>query len=151
MSGPVGAPHRRKVPRTVAVGLIVFVILLAVAVPAYLFLPAAGRHKHLVRQVREFAAMFGINLQNDAGSPASMLANMLRRPAGGILGLFGTAIFVVAGLMAALFLAVYLAASPEPVVGWRGSSPERRPVCTGSSWRSARACCAGSRASSRPW
>ncbi len=97
LSAPVGALHRRKVPRPVAVGAIIFAILLAGAVPAYLFLPEFQKQSFqlssllpvaindFVRQIREFAAMFGINLGNEGGSPASMLTDLLRQLAGGIL------------------------------------------------------------------
>ena len=37
---------------------------------------------------------------------------------GGLLGLFTTVAFVLVGAVAAVFLALYLAANPEPVVGW---------------------------------
>ncbi|MDP9480444.1 MAG: AI-2E family transporter [Actinomycetota bacterium] len=80
-------------------------------------------------QVRNLAATFGINLQNDPESPAATLVNLIQQLAGGILGLLRTVLFAVVDFIAAIFLALYLAARPEPVVGWteRLFPPDRRP------------------------
>ncbi len=44
------------------------------------------------------------------------------------MGLFSTLVFTVAGIVAAIFLGIYLAASPGPMVNWiiRLLPPDRR-------------------------
>jgi len=137
LSGPVEALHRYKVPRVISSPLIVVGVLAAILLVGYLFLPQFGQQgtqlsfnltgavDQLINRIEQFASRFGVSLDLTQGFS---LTGVLRQVAGGVLGLFSTLIFVVAGIVAAIFLGTYLAASPGPVVDWivRLFPPDRR-------------------------
>lgn len=127
LSAPVEALHRRKVPRAVSSPLIVLGILGILALVGYLFFPQLAQQSSqlsfglpsalndFIDRVQRLASSFGLNFASGGGFSFSDLA---RRLVGGVLGLFNVALYFAAGAVAAVFLAVYLAASPEPVVAW---------------------------------
>ncbi len=131
LSAPVEALYRRKVPRPVAVVLIVAIVLAALSLGAYLLLPVLAEQasqlaatlpdalSQLVERARELARRFGIKVGGGGGgiSP-STLASAARRVLGGALGLFSSLAAFVTGLIVVLFVPLYLAALPGPVVGW---------------------------------
>ena len=138
LSGPVEALHRYKVPKPISSPLIVVSVLAAVLLIGYLFLPQFSQQgtqlsfnltsaiDQLINRVEQFASRFGLSLDLSQGFS---LTGILRQLSGGVLGLFSTLIFFVAGVVAAIFLGVYLAAKPGPVVDWivRLFPPDRRP------------------------
>ena len=65
-------------------------------------------------------------------SPSS-LYSPARQLLGGALGVFGSVASVLGGVVVILFLSFYLAANPDPVVGWvtRLFPPDRRPRARG--------------------
>ncbi len=129
LSAPVEALHRRKVPRPVAVVLIVAIILAALSLVAYLLFPVLAEQasqlasslpdalSQLVERARELARRFGIKVGGGGISP-STLASGLRRVLGGLLGLFSSVAAFLTGLLVVLFVPLYLAAVPGPVIGW---------------------------------
>lgn len=128
LSGPVEALHRRKVPRPVSVAGLVSGVAAALALAGYLLLPVLVEQgaqlcstlpdalSQLVERARELARRFGIRL--GGGIAPSTLASIARRLIGGILGLFGGPTSFFTGLVVVLFVPLYLAAMPGPVVGW---------------------------------
>jgi predicted PurR-regulated permease PerM len=131
LSAPVEALHRRKVPRPVAVALMVAIVLALLSLGGYLLLPVLAEQasqlatslpdalSQLVEQARELARRFGIKISGGGGgiSP-STLASAARRVLGGALGLFSGLAAFVTGLIVVLFVPLYLAALPGPVVEW---------------------------------
>ncbi len=142
LSGPVEWLHRRKVPRPVASFSVVVGVLAALFLVGYLLLPVlAEQASQLVftlpgtlGQIGEFfersANRIGLPVGGGGEGPSlSTLVGWGRQLLGGVLGLFGDLVSFVFGLIVAIFLPVYLAASPEPVVGWalRFFPPAFRP------------------------
>ena len=137
LSGPVEALHRHKVPRFISSPLIFFGVLALLTLGVYLFLPdlsqqgqqlsftLPGAIDQLINRVEQLASRFGLSLDL---SQSFSFTGILRQAAGGIMGLFSTLVFTVAGVVAAIFLGIYLAASPGPVVNWivRLFPPDRR-------------------------
>jgi predicted PurR-regulated permease PerM len=129
LSAPVEALRRWKVPRAVSSPLIVVSVLAALGVVGYLFLPQLDQQgsqlstllpdsfSNLVNQIERLASRFGLSLDFGAEEGFS-LVGLVRRLTGGILGLFSSLVFAVAGVVVAIFLGIYLAADPGPVVGW---------------------------------
>jgi predicted PurR-regulated permease PerM len=131
LSAPVEALHRQKIPRPVAVVVMVAIVLAALSLGAYLLLPVLAEQasqlaatlpdalSQLVERARELARRFGIKVGGGGGgiSP-STLASAARRVLGGALGLFSSLAAFVTGLIVVLFVPLYLAALPGPVVGW---------------------------------
>jgi predicted PurR-regulated permease PerM len=140
LSAPVEALHQRKVPRSVACGLVAAGTSLLLGLGGYLLLPVLeeqasllasalpGAFSRLEEQVENLAGGLGLELEGAAPSP-STLADWGRGLVGGALGLFGTLSFAVLGVLVVVFLAFYLAAIPGPVIGWmvRLFPPEHRP------------------------
>ncbi|MGI8911873.1 MAG: AI-2E family transporter [Rubrobacteraceae bacterium] len=143
LSAPVEALHRRKVPRTVAVAVMVFVLLAVVGVAGYLLLPILVQQaaqlasslpdalQQLVERLRDLANRLGVKIGGGSGGGISpqTLASAARRVLGGLLGLFGGLAFLFTALLVLLFVPLYLAAMPEPVSEWvvRLFPPNRRP------------------------
>ncbi len=131
LSAPVEALHRRKVPRPVAVLLIVAIVLALLGLGGYLLFPVLAKQAsqlasslpdslgQLVERARELARRFGIKVSGGGGgiSP-STLASAARRVLGGALGLFSGLAAFATGLIVVLFVPIYLAALPGPVVEW---------------------------------
>jgi predicted PurR-regulated permease PerM len=129
LSAPVEALHRRKVPRPVAVALMVAIVLALLSLGGYLLLPVLAEQasqlatslpdalSQLVERARELARRFGIKISGGGISP-STLASAARRVLGGALGLFSGLAAFVTGLIVVLFVPLYLAALPGPVVEW---------------------------------
>jgi predicted PurR-regulated permease PerM len=140
LSAPVEALHRRKVPRGVSSPLIVVGTLAILILTVYLFFPEFQRQgteltsqlpmaiADLMGRVSNLASAFGLNL-GGSGPTSDSLGALVRQALGGVLGLFRNLIFLVVGLIAAIFLGMYLAAKPGPVVEWtvRLFPPDRRP------------------------
>lgn len=138
-SGPIEALSVRKVPRPLAaalvfvggaaiLGLVAYFLLPTLADQVFGFftsLPAA--FAELAERVEGLAERFGLPVPGGDVSPSS-LTGPGRRLLGGVVGAFGTAASALGGLVVVLFLAFYLSANPDPVVGWatRFFPPERR-------------------------
>lgn len=139
LSWPVETLHRHKVPRSVSSPLVVLGVLGLLTLAGYLFLSQLGQQgaelvselpgaiNHFLNRIERLVSNFGLSLDFGGGGGFS-LRSFARQSVGGILGVFGNVIFGVAGVIAAIFLAVYLAANPHPVVGWlvRLLPPDRR-------------------------
>jgi predicted PurR-regulated permease PerM len=140
LSGPVEVLHRRKVPRPAAVGLVVLGLILPVGLAGYLFFPEIERQAlelsfalpdaldQLGRQLSDLTGRFGLNVGAVDLSTAT-LVDWSRRLIGGALGLFMDAASLLLGVVVTVFVALYLAADPRPVVGWTLGlfPPEHRP------------------------
>ena len=142
LSAPVEALYRRKVPRPAAVAGIVVSALAAVVVAGYLLLPTLVQEaallvsslpdalQQLVDRVRGLAGRLGVKIGGGSGgiSPKT-LASAARRILGGLLGLFGSLASLFTAALVLLFVPLYLAAMPGPVVGWvvRLFPPAKRP------------------------
>lgn len=132
LSAPVEILHRRKVPRPAGVGVVVVVALAIVGLGGYLLFPELrNQYSQLsvifpsaIEMITERFGIFG----GGSEVSTSTLVGWGRRLLGGLLGLFTTVSFVAVGVVAAIFLAVYLAANPDPVVRWvvRLFPPEHR-------------------------
>lgn len=122
LSAPVEMLYRRKVPRPAGVGLVIVVFLAVSGLAWHLFFPGLQNQyfqlssifPSVVEMVTERLGVFG----GDSNISTSTLVSWGRRLLGGLLGLFSAVAFVVVGIVAAVFLAVYLAANPDPVVRW---------------------------------
>jgi predicted PurR-regulated permease PerM len=131
LSGPVEWLHRRfKVPRSVAVVSTALAVLGTLGVAGYLLMPALveqtrqvllalpGALDLLLRWAAGMLERLGVPL-GDIGAPSfSALASLGRRLLGGGLALFESLASLLFGLVVVAFLPLYLAASPETVVGW---------------------------------
>ncbi len=140
LSAPVEVLHRRRVPRPVSVALIVALVLILLALGGYLLLPTLASEisllvsslpdaiSQLVERARELARNLGIRIGGGGGISAQTLASVGRKVLGGALGLFGNLASFLTGLIVVLFIPLYLAAMPAPVVGWvvRLFPPEKR-------------------------
>ena len=142
LSAPVEALHRRKVPRAVSVALIFLAGVVALGGGGYLLYPALaeqaaqlasalpGALSQIVERAGRAADDLGLNIGGEGGSDVSpsTLAKAGRRVLGGALGLFGGLASFFAGLIVLLFVPLYLAAMPGPVVGWivKLFPPEKR-------------------------
>ncbi len=142
LSGPVEWLRRRKVPRPVASFSVVLGVLAALFLVGYLLLPVlAEQASQLVftlprtlGRISEFfersANRLGLPVGGSGEGPSlSTLFSWGRQLLGGVLGLFGDLVSFVFGLIVAVFLPLYLTASPQPVVGWalRFFPPALRP------------------------
>ena len=142
LSAPVEALHRRKVPRTVSVALIFLASVVALGGGGYLLYPALaeqaaqlasalpGALSQLAERAGRVADDLGLNIGGEGGGDVSpsTLASAGRKLLGGALGLFGGLVSFFAGLIVLLFVPLYLAAMPGPVVEWivRLFPPEKR-------------------------
>ena len=140
LSGPVEVLHRRKVPRPIAAGLVTVVILALLGGGGYLLLPDLAKQASQLSsalpsalsrfgaRIGELASRFGVPGINEVTPSASTLASLGRPLLGGALGLFKSLASVVLGLVVVVFVAFYLAASPQPAVNWvvRLFPPDRR-------------------------
>lgn len=131
LSAPVEALYHRKVPRTVGVVLIVLAVLAILGLGGYLLFPILSKQasqlaaslpdalSQLVERARGLASSFGIKIGGgSSGVSAQTLAKVGRRVLGGALTLFSGLAAFLTGLIVVLFVPLYLAAMPEPVVGW---------------------------------
>ena len=139
LSGPVEALHRRKVPRAIATALIFLVAVALLGLGGYLLVPVLAEQVYLfvsslpaaLSQLAGWAAglesRFGVPVPGQDLSLSS-LTDPARQLLGGALGVFGNVASIVASAVVILFLSFYLAANPEPVVGWviRLFPPNRR-------------------------
>jgi predicted PurR-regulated permease PerM len=139
LSAPVEALHRRKVPRPVAVVLVLALVAGALALTGYLLLPELVRQAtqlamtlpealaRAAERLGRLAERLGIRFA-DGNVSTRTVANIARRLLGGALGLFTSLASLVTGVVVVLFVTVYLAAMPGPVVDWtvRLFPPERR-------------------------
>jgi len=140
ISEPIGALHRRKVPRAVATALIFLAAAALLGLGGYLLFPVLAEQafqfasslpaalSQLSSWAEGLASRFGVPIPGGDLSPSS-LTSPARQLLGGALGVFGSVASVLGGVVIALFSAFYLAANPDPVVGWmaRLFPPERRP------------------------
>jgi predicted PurR-regulated permease PerM len=140
LSGPVEALHRRKVPKAIATALIFLVAVALLGLGGYLLVPVLAEQVYLfvsslpaaLSQLAGWAAglesRFGVPVPGQDLSLSS-LTDPARQLLGGALGVFGNVASVLASAVVILFLSFYLAANPEPVVGWviRLFPPNRRP------------------------
>lgn len=129
LSAPVELLHRLKVPRPLAVGLIVLAVLAVLGLAGYLLFPVLAQQisqlasylpdafSQLVERLRNLASRLGIQTGGGSISP-STLANIGRRVLGGVLGIFSSFASFLTGLIVILFVPLYLAAMPEPVERW---------------------------------
>lgn len=131
LSAPVEALHRWRIPRPAAVLLVIGVILGVAGVGGYLLLPYIVQQvsqliaslpeafSRLMDRARELAGTLGVDLGGGVGSLSSQqLSGIARRVLGGLVGLFSGLGSFLTGLVVVLFVPVYLAAAPEPAVGW---------------------------------
>ncbi len=130
LSAPVEALHRRKVPRAASVALIYLAAAAVLGGGAYLLYPVLAEQvsqfaaalpdalSQLVGRARRLASDLGIEIGGGGGMSPSDLAKGVRRVLGGALGLFGSLASFLTGLIVILFVPLYLAAMPEPVVRW---------------------------------
>ncbi len=141
LSGPVEALHRRKIPRVVASVAIIVSILAVFGLGGYLFVPVFTEQIWQLVSTLPFAFSqlgtwaerlgdrTGLPFGDGEGPSLSTLASWGRRILGGALGLFGSLTTLAFGLVVAIFVPLYLTASPEPVVNWtlRLFPTHRRP------------------------
>jgi len=132
LSAPVEALHRRKVPRTVAVAVIVFALLAVAGVAGYLLLPTLVQEvtllasslpealQQLLERAGGLANRLGVKIGGEGGGGISpkTVASAARRVLGGLLGLFGGLASLFTAALVLLFVPLYLAAMPGPVVEW---------------------------------
>lgn len=141
LSAPVEALYHRKVPRPVAVALIVILVLAALGLTVLFLYPTIAKQasqlaaslpdafSQLVDRARTLANRFGIRMSGGSSSvSAQTLAKVARRVLGGLVGLFSGVTAFFTGLIVVLFVPLYLAALPEPVVNWvlRLFPPDKR-------------------------
>jgi predicted PurR-regulated permease PerM len=140
LSAPVEALHRRKVPRPVSVALIALGAAVLLGVGWYLLFPILTTQAtqltsalpdallQLVERAREQIRSLGIKIGGGEGISPSTLASIGRRLVGGALGVFTSLVALLTGLVVVLFVPLYLAAMPEPIMRWvvRLFPPERR-------------------------
>ena len=140
LSGPVEALRRRKIPRSLALTLIVAGALALLGLFGFLLGAALSEQasrlasslpealSNLSRGVERLASRFGVPVPEGGLSPSS-LSGPAGNALGGAAGVFGGAASALVGLVVVLFLALYLAANPEPIVGWvvRLFPPDHRP------------------------
>lgn len=141
LSAPVEALHRRKVPRPVAVTVIVVLVLAALGTTGLFLYPILAKQasqlaaslpdafSQLVDRARALANRFGIRMSSGSGGvSAQTLAQVARRVLGGLVGLFSSVAAFFTGLIVVLFVPIYLAALPGPVVNWviRLFPPDKR-------------------------
>ncbi len=139
LSGPVEMFRRLKVPRLVSSASILAALALVLALGGWLLMPVLKREITALVSTLPGALSYVDqrvgNLANDLGLRSSLdlsslsPSNMSRQLLGGVLGLFGTLASVLLGIVVIVFLSLYLAAAPEPIVRWtiRLFPPDRRP------------------------
>jgi predicted PurR-regulated permease PerM len=141
LSGPVEILHRRKVPRPIAAGLVTVVVLALLSLGGYLLLPELAKQASQLSsalpsalsrfggRIEDLASRFGVSVTGGETPSASTLAGWGRPLLGGALGLFKSAASIVLGSVVVVFVAFYLAASPNPAVKWvvRLFPPDSRP------------------------
>ena len=106
-----------------------YLFLPVLAEQVYLFvssLPAAL--SRIASWAEDLESRFGVSVPGEDLSLSS-LTDPARQLLGGALGVFGSLASVLASAVVVLFISFYLAANPEPVVGWliRLFPPDRRP------------------------
>lgn len=138
-SGPVGALSRRKVPRSLAAAMVFLGGAALLSLAGFLLLPTLADQifgffsslpaalAELAERTENLVERFGVPVPGGDVSPSS-LTGPARRILGGAIGVFGGAASALGGLVVVLFLAFYLSANPDPVVGWvvRLFPPNRR-------------------------
>src|SRR5215208_5630023 len=140
LSAPVEALHRRNVSRALAAALIVLCTLAVLGLSGYLLLPTLTRQAaqlasdlpgaltQLIERVRELARGYGFQVGGGGGFSASTFSNVAGQVLGGALGLFGGLASLFTAVLILTIVPIYLAAQPEPAVGWfiRFFPPDRR-------------------------
>jgi predicted PurR-regulated permease PerM len=140
LSAPVEALHRRNVSRALAAALIVLCTLAVLGLSGYLLLPTLTRQAaqlasdlpdaltQLIERVRELARGYGFQVGGGGGFSASTFSNVAGQALGGALGLFGGLASLFTAVLILTIVPIYLAAQPEPAVGWfiRFFPPDRR-------------------------
>lgn len=128
LSGPVEMLRRHKVPRTVSSISILVVLALVLVLGGWLLMPVLQREitsliftlpsalSYVDVQVRNLANSLGLESSLDLSSLSP--SNMGRRLLGGVLGLFSTLASALLGVVIIVFLSLYLASAPEPIVRW---------------------------------
>lgn len=148
LSGPVEILGRHKVPRVISSVSILVALVLILVLGGWLLMPVLEREitalistlpgvlSYVNEQVDNLANELGLRSSFDLSSfsPSSLGPRLL----GGAIGLFASAL---AGMIVVAFLALYLAAIPEPIVNWvtRLFPPEYRSRARECSRRSGRA------------
>lgn len=151
LSGPVEILGRHKVPRVISSVSILVALVLILVLGGWLLMPVLEREitalistlpgvlSYVNEQVDNLANELGLRSSFDLSSfsPSSLGPRLL----GGAIGLFGTLASALAGMIVVAFLALYLAAIPEPIVNWvtRLFPPEYRSRARECSRRSGRA------------
>lgn len=139
LSGPVETLRRRRVPRGLSSGLILAAAALVLVLGGWLLMPVLEREitalvstlpsalSYVNERISELAGALGLETSFELSSLSP--SNLGRRLLGGVLGLFGTLASALAGAVVVVFLALYLATMPEPVVRWviRLFPPNQRP------------------------
>ncbi|MGB3632628.1 MAG: AI-2E family transporter [Rubrobacteraceae bacterium] len=141
LSAPVEALYRRKVPRPVAVILILVLALAALGITGLFLYPVVAKQasqlaaslpdafSQLMDRARSLANRFGVKVGGgSSGVSAQTLAKVARRVLGGLVGLFSGVAAVFTGLIVVIFVPLYLAALPDQVVNWilRLFPPDKR-------------------------
>lgn len=140
LSGPVEMLRRHKVPRVISSVSILTLLALVLAIGWWLLMPVLEREitalvfalpsalSYVEEQVSKLANELGLRASFDLSSLLSP-SNLGRRLLGGVLGLFSTLASVLVGVVVVVFLAIYLTASPKPIIRWliRLFPPDRRP------------------------
>lgn len=139
LSGPVEMLRRYKIPRVVSSVSILAAFALVLALGGWLLTPVLEREitalvstlpsalSYVRERINELANALGLAASFDLSSLSP--SNLGRRLLGGVLGLFSTLASALIGVVVVVFLALYLAAAPEPIVRWiiRLFPPGRRP------------------------
>ena len=111
-----------------------------VGLSGYLLLPTLTRQAaqlasdlpdaltQLIERVRELARGYGFQVGGGGGFSASTFSNVAGQVLGGALGLFGGLASLFTAVLILTIVPIYLAAQPEPAVGWfiRFFPPDRR-------------------------
>lgn len=130
LSAPVEALHRRKLSRPLATGLIVLGVLGILGLAGLLLFPVLAQQasqvvsempralSQLDERVRNLAQSYGLQVGSGGGSSLSSLSSYASQLLGGVLGVFGSLVWALSGLVVAVLVAVYLVAQPEAVVRW---------------------------------
>lgn len=146
LSGPVEALRRRKVPRSLALALMLLgaLLLLLLALGGLVLLPTLsgeisrftstipGALSDFTARVEGLAKRLGVPFPEDTLSLSSVRGTA-RQVFGGAVGVFGPAVSALGSLVVVAFLTLYLVVNPDPAVRWvvRLFPPGHRPRARG--------------------